>query len=368
MAKKIIFIEDHKEIGGGQMNLLALLKALPRDICQPVLLCPEGRLQREAEALGLPVRTLVMPVLKNLNLLAYWRSVKVIRDIILREQADIVHTNSLKSNLIGGVAAKLEHKPLLWHVRVIFRHPLLDTISFLMANRVILVSEAVRRRFLWFLRKNRKIKVVYNGIDIAAYASIPLVDIKKEFSLDQGTLLIGMVARLNKGKGFEYFVQAAELVLKDQPQARFLIIGGDFGSAGSYRRKIEKLVAEKGLKDKVIFTGFRKDVIGIMKSLDILVLSSESESFGRVLVEAMACGVPVVASRVGGIPEVVGEDSGILVQKGDMSGFSQAVNMLLKDKDKAAGLSARAAKRVQTLFNIQNNVSSFIAQLPKEQE
>ncbi|MDD5259388.1 MAG: glycosyltransferase family 4 protein [bacterium] len=368
MIPKILFIEDHREIGGGQMNLLALLKALPRDICQPVLLCPEGELQREAVVLGLPVRTLAMPVLKNLNLSAYWQAVKEIQDIIFREQVDVVHANSLKSNLVGGVAAKLAHKPLLWHVRVLYRHPVLDVISFFLADKVLLVSQAVRQRFLPGLRRSHKMTVIYNGVDVIEYEKTPAVDIRKEYSLAPGALLVGMAGRLNAGKGFEYFVQAAELVLKVQPEACFLIVGGDFGSDGSYRRKIEKLVTGRGLKDKVIFTGFREDIIGIIKSLDVFVLSSESESFGRVLVEAMACGVPVIASRVGGIPEVVGEDSGILVERGNVLAFSQAISMLLSDKNRKVAITAQAAKRVQALFNIQTNIDSFIAQLPKDQE
>ena len=170
---------------------------------------------------------------------------------------------------------------------------------------------------------------------------------RRELGVASGAPLVGTVGRLDWYKAQQYFIQAAKLIREAVPGARFLIAG-----EGEKRAGLEAQAAELGLREDVIFAGHRRDIPEIMAAIDVFSLSSVSEGFGRAAVEAMACGKPVVATRVGGLAEIVEDGvTGRLVPPSDAAALAGAIIGLLKDRELASALGAAGRKRAE-IFSI----------------
>jgi glycosyltransferase involved in cell wall biosynthesis len=168
--------------------------------------------------------------------------------------------------------------------------------------------------------------------------------------------LVGIVGGLIPWKGHCYFLEAAFLISRKFSEVKFLVVGEDF-VGGRYRRQLEDLSFKLGLSDKVVFTGFRQDIPEILGSLEILVLTSLKEPFGRVLIEAMACAKPVVATNAGGVPEIVREgETGLLVPMRDPEALARSIKLLLNNKEKAKEMGEKGRRRVEENFTIEAHV------------
>ena len=169
-----------------------------------------------------------------------------------------------------------------------------------------------------------------------------------------------MVSRLANWKGHKYFLEAAALVKRIAPDAKFLITGGPMYYNKNYKRELIKYAEGLGLNHNVIFSGIRKDIPEIMSTLDIFVLPSINEPFGRAILEAMACGKPVIATNGGGIPEIVKNDeTGVLVPLKDADKLAQAIIVLLEDKERAKKMGLAGRKRVERYFSLEKMVEKI---------
>src|SRR5262249_8675710 len=154
---------------------------------------------------------------------------------------------------------------------------------------------------------------VHEGIDLAHVDAAPPINVHEQFWLPHNAPLVGNIAALAPHKGQRYLIEAAQLVVREVPDARFLILG-----EGELKVALEKQIADLALTKHVLLAGFRRDVLSILKGFDVFVLPSVTEGLGTSLLDAMACGRPIVASRVGGIPEVVRHgETGLLVPPKD---------------------------------------------------
>lgn len=351
----LLYLANPGEIfGGGQISLLGLMKGLNRKKFHPLVICPiAGRLVDELKRIGVETQIIKMETLRRLNIFSWVRTINRLIQLIKRRKIDLIHSNSSRPTIYGGIAARLTRTPLIWHVRIADRDRLLDKFLSKLATKIIVISKAVSKRFDWLKNKKEKIVVIYNGIDLERFnPAINGKKIREEFNLGSKIPLVGIVGRLNWYKGHQYFLQAAKKVTETISDARFLIVGD-----GEYRKRLENLRKELDLDKKVIFTGNRRDIPQILASLDLFVLSSVSEGFGRSVAEAMACEKAVVATKVGGLPEVV-EDriTGRLVPPKNPSALAEAIVNLLKDKKKAKEMGQAGWKRIEKLFSIKRNV------------
>jgi glycosyltransferase involved in cell wall biosynthesis len=199
-------------------------------------------------------------------------------------------------------------------------------------DAVIVNSAAAARELSGRFRvPESKVRNIGVGTDLERiWRATPAEELKRELGLGESKV-VGVVAKLSPVKGHGHFLEAAAFILKAAGDVRFLIVGD-----GSERTRLEREAGELGLSGKVHFIGVRDDVPAVLKLMDVLVLSSLSEGSPNVVLEAMAAGVPVVAMRVGGVPEVVEDGvSGFLVDPGDAPGLSNAVLRLLNDADRA---------------------------------
>jgi glycosyltransferase involved in cell wall biosynthesis len=197
-----------------------------------------------------------------------------------------------------------------------------------------------------------RIEVVHDGVNISAIDKQPTVDAHATFWLPHGALLVGNVAALAPHKGQRYLIDAMHLVVRDLPDARLVILG-----EGELHDALNDQIANLGLERHVTLAGFRPDALGLMRSLDLFVMSSITEGLGSAILEAMACERPVVGTRAGGIPELITDDeTGLLVPPQDEAALAEAMLRLLGDAELARRVAAAGRARVVAEFSIDHLV------------
>ena len=339
-------------VGGGEFSFLGLISNLDPARFTPVAVCPaEGSLVDEVKKLGIEVAIIPMPSLKWVNPFFLFSSVLRLVRLIRGKEISLVHANGSRCAVYGGLACILTKVPMIWHVRILESDMLLDRLLAAMAALVIVNSKAVKRRFKW-LKDQEKVQVVYNGINLfACKDTAGRSGLRGEFGVDEKTALIGMVGRLDWYKAHKYFLQAAQKIKLILPDSHFLIVGD-----GENMEALKVQAEDLGIASSVTFTGHRRDIPEILTAMDVFALSSVSEGFGRVVAEAMACGKPVVATRVGGLLEVVEEGiTGKLVPPANPLALAGAVLALLRDNNAAIAMGEAGRRRAQKLFGVENN-------------
>jgi glycosyltransferase involved in cell wall biosynthesis len=206
---------------------------------------------------------------------------------------------------------------------------------------------------------NERSETVYNGIDLTRFDLMQAGEgIRSEFGRGEETRLLGTIGHFASLKGYEELMAAAKGLVGRGYDIKVVLVGDDiYRHSRSYKEKLLSLVGSAGLRDRVIFTGFREDIPELLASFDIFVLPSRSEGFGRVNLEAMAMARPVISTNIGGIPEVVLDGiTGILVPPGDSEALSRAITVLLDDPHLRDCMGRAGRRRVEKHFSLQTHV------------
>ncbi|HKB26083.1 MAG TPA: glycosyltransferase family 4 protein, partial [Methylomirabilota bacterium] len=350
----LVIVSNHAEIvGGGEESLLGLLGALDRARWTPAVVVPaEGAVAARARALGGAVHVIPLPSLRRPGP-ALARSVGALRRLVTATAAALVHANGSRAMAYGGVAARLAHRPVIWHVRIGERDPLLDRALGWLADRVIVISHAVARRFPRALA--RKVRVVPNGADLERFAPRPpSARLRAALGIPDGTPAVVSVGRFVALKGYGHLLDAAAALDAERPGVHWILVGD-----GELRADLEARARSLGLAARVHFTGWRDDIPDLMALGDLLVLPSLAEPFGRVLIEAMAMARAVVATSAGGVPEIVVHgETGLLVPPADPRALAAAVRELLDDPARAARLGAAGRRRAQAEFGLARHAAA----------
>jgi len=210
-----------------------------------------------------------------------------------------------------------------------------------------------------------RMKVAWNPVGLEAFDNPgDGIAFRKEIGVEDRDLLVGIAGRISRSKKIEHFLEAAGMLAQRFSNARFLIIGGTNTREDEiYIEELKKKVDLLDLRERVIFTGRRTDIPAVMHSLDILAHARLDEGFGRVLAEAMAAGVPVVAPAAGGIPDVVDDErTGFLYPPGDVKAMAEAITVLLEDPEKAKKMGEAGREKVDRLWRAER-VADSIAQV-----
>jgi glycosyltransferase involved in cell wall biosynthesis len=301
--------------------------------------------------MGVPVIFLQMVSLRTLHLGNIIRSVRNLIRIIRDERIEILHTNASRTTLYAGLVSRMLGVPLVWHVRIAMKEPFYDRILYHLATKIIAISEAVAERFPC-RGSERKVVIVYNGLDTQSFYSVDADHFRRKLGLEN-KIIIGQVGQIHPLKGPVYLIRAIEAIRDDFPGVHGLIVG----APTDHQKELEGLVNQLQLDAHVTFLGWQEDVREIMSALDILVVPSQTEGFGRVLIEGMACERAVVAFSVDAIPEVIESGkSGVLVEKGNLQEFVAALNSLLTDTTLRERIAKQGRERVQNLFDIRESV------------
>ena len=361
-AVRVLFVQDQAQTQTGSPQvLLDLLERLDRFRYHPSLLCSErGEFTRRLDEMRLPYRLARLVSLSLRTAPAFLSSSIGLAVWMLREQIDLVHINSplWRSGVV--LAARLLGIPVIQHVHTLWPDVEIDEPHFIpKVTRIIACSRGAAERFTRHHRYVTKIRVIYNGVDLKKIA--PARErLRPEYGLRPDLPLIGIVGTLKPIKGQEIFLRMARRVLDAGLEAQFFIIGADPLSGEPYLRRLEEIVSELGLSGQVRFTGFRKDNLDVIRSLDILVSASTEEAMPRNLIEAMALGRPVVATAVGGVPELVEEEvTGLLVPSGDDAAMARAVMRLARDPDLCRRFGEAARAKVKERFSLDRFVEGI---------
>ena len=360
--RRVLFVENSGDIiGGGQISLLGLIQHLDRRRYSAQCVCPTaGSMTSAVCQAGIPVWEVEQPQLRPRACLAILRAVWRLCRLVHREHIELIHANGSRCMFYAGLAGRLAGVPVVWHVRVVESDGWWDQVLAWLAGQIIVNSKAVQERFSWF-RDRQEIRIIHNGEDLEKYRKVSGGEIRRETGTEEGCL-VGMVSRLTEEKDHETYLRAAALIATQLPQTKFLIVGEDPDVGQGRKHCLECLADELGLSGNVVFTGMRQDIPQIMTGLDVLVHCAHREAFGRVLVEAMAAGTPVVATAVGGVSEVViNGQTGVLLGEGDAEGVGKTVVELLQDPVRCKKMGLAGQKRVENCFSLAEHVDQVQA-------
>jgi glycosyltransferase involved in cell wall biosynthesis len=349
---RILFVSNTGSIiGGGEISLLDLLAGLDRDQYAPTLVVPEsGEVQAEAEALNVPCHVIALPSVRRPHLAQAQNLVRLAR--LCRAHA-LVHANGSRAMVYAGLAGRLTGTPVLWHVRVTDPDPLLDRLLAPLATRILVNANAVRARFPFV--HSERIRVAYNGVDLTRFRSAPPNQaLLESLGLRPGTPVVLYAGRLEAAKGIQTLLDALRLIAAKRPDVVWLLAGD-----GPERDRIQTELADAGLTAHVRLLGNRRDLPALCNLTTLAVLPSLTEAFGRVLIEAMASGCPVVASHVGGIPEVIATpEVGTLVPPADPLALANACLAILDDPARATQMGRNATRYAASRFSRRAHVDT----------
>jgi glycosyltransferase involved in cell wall biosynthesis len=366
---KIVRIIGRLNVGGPAIHVVNLTAGLNPDRYRPLLVAGS---ENDAEgsmldfALSHGVRPTVVPEIVTTFSLAL-RDAKALWKLywlIRKERPHIVHTHTAKAGFLGRVAARLAGVPIIvhtFHGHVLHgyygavKNELLRRVEQSLAwvtDRVVTVSEQVKSDLVSYgIAKAEKISVVPLGFDLEPFLNSHIHQgaFRREIGLTDDHKLIGIVGRIFPIKNHNLFLESAACISAHEPSARFIIVGD-----GVLRPDLERRTRELGIGHRVLFTGWRHDLPRIYAALDVLVVSSDNEGTPVSAIEAMTAGCPVVATRVGGLPDLVDDQrTGRLVPPRDPKALASAVLDLLRSPQMAREFGKMAQAFVLQRFTVQ---------------
>jgi glycosyltransferase involved in cell wall biosynthesis len=347
-----LHIDTARTWRGGQNQVFVTLLGL-RAIGHRTLLIahPAGELRKRASE-GIDV--IPMAPTMEMDLSCAWRLSRLIKKV----KPDIIHAHDPHGVAMGALALSMStqlHKPpLVVSRRVDFhlRGNALSRWKYRQVDCFICASEAIRQMLVADGVPPGRAVTVHEGIDIERVEAAPPASLHEEFWLPRDAPIIGNIGALVPHKGQRHLIEAAAIVVRHVPDARFVIAG-----EGELRPALERSIKEHGLEKHVFLAGFRADVLSVLKAFDIFVMSSVTEGLGTSLLDAMAAGKPIVATRAGGIPEVVADgETGMLVAPRDHDAMAEALVRLLKDPGLRKQMGAAGQVRAHQKFSAERMV------------
>jgi glycosyltransferase involved in cell wall biosynthesis len=351
-------------IGGAEQLVLMTAPRLQREGFEVTVACLKGwgPVGDELEARG--VRGVALGARRPFDPRVAGRLLSILR----RDRIQILHAHLFLANVAARLLGRMAGVPVvitshhdtdLWMGP---HHRLLESLTAPLSDAVVACSEAVRHwaRERYGLRPGL-VRTLHNATEIPAPGpddAAARARVRRELGAADADLLVGAVGRLDEPKkGIPIFLAAARLLAREFPRVRFAVVG-----EGPSRQALEARAAREGVSHRTVFAGERRDIHRVMRAFDLFVQPSLWEGFGVTLLEAMAAGTPIVATRVGGVPEVVlhGE-TGILVPPGDPEALAAAAAGLLRDRDRAAALARAGRGRVESEFRIDRLVAETAA-------
>jgi len=351
----ILYLTNHLNIGGISSYCLTLATGMKKRGHNIYIASSGGELLPRFRGEGiiyLPIPVKTKSEISYKVLFSKFKLAKFIKE----NKVDIIHANTRVTQVLSFFIRRSCHKPYVSTCHGFFKKRLFRKIFPCWGDRVIAISEEVKEHLTRDFKVNEQdIKVIHNGIDVNKFrvqSTEYRVQRKKDLGLGDGPV-VGIVARLSEEKGHEYLIKAMKEVIIVFPRARLLIVG-----EGRMKEKMEDLIKLTALEENVTFIPRAMDTQEVLSVMDLFVLPSLKEGLGLALMEAMACGIGVIGSDVGGIKSLIKDgDNGLLVKPADSHGLSLAILQLLQNPDRARYLGANARSFINRGFSQEKMIS-----------
>lgn len=357
---RIVYSVLLKDIAGGETVCLQLMRAAREHGHTVCILVPgPGSVMEAAQREGFEV--FILPLERTFHLRSAWTLAQFLR----QWQADLVHTHTAVPGMVlARIGARLANVPILCHIHgsihysskplIRFLQNTLDNFTARFCKALIAVSNNTKLSLLATGKQADKVLVVPNGVKLtvsperSTHYPLPL-----ERNIPAAHRLVGCVARLAPAKGQHVLIQAAVEILAAVPDVTFMFVGADLASGGTYEQELRACAERLGVSANTRFVGFHNDAAHLMSLFDVFVLPSQHEAMPMTILEAMAARVPVVATRVNGIPEVVEEGkTGLLVPWNDAHALASAILKLLCDPLLSRKMGEAGRQRVEEHFDL----------------
>ncbi len=278
-----------------------------------------------------------------------------LRGICLHSSPRILHSHGYKGDIFLAILKRTLRGPAIISTKhgsteatsraSLYEH--LGDLSFRYFDKVVAVSEYTKKKLIELHVPDGKIEIIHNGIDVSSFTRAGKGSLRQALGLEEGSKVVGFIGRLGPEKGIPYLLEAADTICRSTRGVYFILIG-----EGILKEETEGFIASRGLNDRIIMLGWRRDATGLLPDMDMLLLPSLTEGTPMIILEAMAAGVPVIASDVGGIGEII-EDSrtGLLIKPRDSGAIVESVKALMDDTGLAERISRNAASEVESRFS-----------------
>jgi len=316
--------------GGGEVSLLELMSEIRHLGVDPIgVVDGPGEIQERLEAEGIRCIQQAVPPLRPWRILSCLRAYRALKQNLAELDATLLHANGARIMLYAGLAGRSLGIPCIWHVRVLDRDPFLDRVRGWLADRIIANAASTRQSLQALIRDSVRIVQIYNGIRLETCQGAPDHAMGRKPNTPPLILAVG---RLSREKGYEDLLDACALLKQAGTAFNVRIIGNAPSADPAYADALRHRCDMLGLADHIAFAGWVQDVGTRMRQADVLVLPSRREAFGRVIVEAWAAGLPVIATRSGGPDELIQDgETGRLVPVKAPECLATAIQRLLAD-------------------------------------
>lgn len=350
---KILYLSAVSHVSGAEKVLLDMAEGARKDNYFPILLTQdEGELTEKFRKIGGRVYSFRLPAWrKTKNIIRRYFTIRQIVHLIKEQGISLIHCNNYRLNPYALKVAKICNVPSVTHI-----HDFVDRryiVNFLLdkAENLIVSSDFIKSCFKDF---NLNIFTVRIGVKINEFDIKGKNRLRKDFNINKGELLVGMIANFFARKRHKTFIEAASIIKKERNNVKFVIVGGDIAGGGLSREELENFAKERKVFDSIIFTGIRKDIAEILNNIDVFVLPSEKEPFPLVVLEAMAAGVPVIVNKFSGGPCEIIENAknGLIVDCRKPEQLAQGIIKLLENENLRRRLAQEGYRKVKQYYNM----------------
>ncbi len=357
------------QLYGGDSIILSISRKINKEKFNSMIVCLLKSCQKGRTPLLIKevqpdkIKTQIIFLNSHLDLSGAWK----IKNIIKENSIDIIHCHDYQSNIFAYFCS------LICRIKVIATvhgwggfvktkrnrkenmHEVIDRWVRKKFDKVVVVSDGLKNRMLDQGYCLDKLKLIYNGIDEPKIKIFASNQIREKFKIDRNAKIVCSVGRLSAEKGMDFFLKVASLVIKNIPET-FFVISGD----GPQRRDLYIYAQELGIKDKICFTGYVKNIYEILEQIDIFVQSSLWEGFGLALIEAMAMAKAVVTTDVGIAPEIIKSGTnGVMVKSGEETQMAEAIEKLIRNDNQIRQMGESARRLILERFTIDKMASDY---------
>lgn len=365
----VLSVVPDERLGGPQQRVLQVARKLKEAGIKTIVVMPRGdktfaRILNDGDIAHFQLRSFRrLPNPSNLPDVIVWflyffPCVFTVIRLIWKHKVDIVHVNGAL-NVQVSLAAKLSGAKLVWHLNDVrnpkLLKPILLPLLYSLPDRVATASEVVHRNYFGEGKNSaNNATILYPPVDTTKFhPGYNVEGIRNELRLKEHDKIVGTVGNINPFKGYEYFFSAARFVKEAFPEVKFLVVGKRLETQEKYWQRLHTLIVDLEIEDDIILAGYRADIPEVTNAMDIFVLASVLEAAPIVVLEAMACARPVIATGVGGVPElVIDGETGILVPPKQPEAIAKAVLYLLNHPKEAGEMGLKGRQRVIDHFSL----------------